>query len=195
MRGRLLLYDTTGRGRPWIQPLLTRAWQVGGGLYAGLGRFDAVHGASSWDEALAWVATIAAPGSLDELQFWGHGLPGLVRIGADTFDAARLGRADVGALAARLHPQSLVWFRTCGTFGQAPGQGFATAAVARLGCRVAGHTHAIDVVQSGLHTLAPGSAPAWSTAEGVTAGGSLAPSSVVAPHTVSFLAGRIPRGW
>ncbi len=192
---RLLLYDATGQGRAWVQPLLTGAWQVGGGLYAGVGRFDAVHAATSWDEALDWVATTAAPGTLDELQYWGHGLPGLVRIGSDTLDTARLDHADVGALAACLHPESRVWFRTCATFGQAPGRRFASAVAARLGCRVAGHTHLIDVLQSGLHTLTPGAAPAWSTAEGVTADGKLAPSSFRAPHTVTFLAGAIPEGW
>lgn len=103
--------------------------------------------------------------------------------------------AAVGALAARLHPGSLVWFRTCATFGQAPGRRFAIAAAARLGCRVAGHTHLIDVLQSGLHSLAPEAAPKWSAGEGVTAGGTLAGSSIGAPHTVSFLAGAVPEGW
>lgn len=65
---RLLLYDATGLGRAWIQPLLTGAWQVGGVLYGAAGRFDAVHGATTWDEALDWVAATAAPGTLDELQ-------------------------------------------------------------------------------------------------------------------------------
>src|SRR5437762_849941 len=66
--------------------------------------------------------------------------------------------------------RALVWLRTCEAFGADDGQAFAARLADTLGARVAGHTFIIGAVQSGLRTLAPGSRPTWSSAEGIAEG-------------------------
>ncbi len=202
---RLVVYDATGRG-PWFQPLLTTSWRIGSGLYKrypqGV-RVDAIYGALSWTDAVAWLASVEPSQRIDEIQYWGHGLPGRVSLGADVLTSASLTSPsltdsltdDWRAVAARLSSTSLVWFRTCGAFGTAAGHAFATTTARFFNCRVAGHTFVIGPLQSGLHTVTPTSSPTWSVAEGQKPGGGLLQSQLWSPNTVSFLKGAIPAGW
>lgn len=201
---RLVVWDATGYGSAWVQPALTASWRVGVKLY-GLRptatRVDATFGATSWQDALAWLCSVRPGEPIDEVQYWGHGLPGRVLVAKDALTTAGLAPGaplhdDLDAFAARLSgPAALVWFRTCGAFGGAAGHAFAAACADRFGCRVAGHTFVIGPLQSGLHTATKTSPPSWPLNEGQGPGGGLLPSSPSAPHTISCLHGAIPAGW
>jgi hypothetical protein len=201
---RLLIYDRRSfwrRGRPDLTPL----WWLGGLLYRALRRIDVRRGVSSWAEALHWLATIRPEKPIEEVQFWGHGLWGLATIGDDRLDritAAGEHEARLSALRARMLPDgnALWWFRTCQTLGARPGQVFAQELADRLGCRVAGHTYVIARWQSGLHSLAPGCVPDWAPDEGIALGSPEDPqrakwSRRQEPNTITFLNGKIPRGY
>ena len=199
---RLVVYDATGHGRGWIQPLLTASWRVGSGLYRHYPqgtRVDAIYGATSWTDAVAWLASVEPGQTISEIQYWGHGLPGRVFIAGDVLTSSSLTQGplaeDWRAVAARLSSTSLVWFRTCGAFGGSAGHELATTTARFFDCRVAGHTFVIGPVQSGLHSLLPGAVPSWSVDEGQAPAGGLLPSLPWSPRTISFLNGAIPDGW
>ncbi len=203
---RLMIYDATGVGRPLVQPGLTASWAVGGALYRGLGRLDASYGATSWEDALAWLCSVEPARVVDEVQFWGHGTWGRVWIGRDRLDAdavldpSHSRHADLVALRARLRgPDALVWFRSCETFGREAGHRFAAAWAEFLRCRVAGYTYVIGPWQSGLHSLAPGGAPRWPVREGlpddVDEPAHARMSGPFEPNTISCLHGRVPDGY
>jgi hypothetical protein len=200
---RVIVYDRTCPGR-WGLPGLTQAWRAGGTLYGVLGRTDAVCAAGSWSEALDWLAQHGAPAPLAEIQYWGHGQWGRARLGGESLDAGALVQGHphhdrLRAVAARLLPDGLFWFRTCETFGTAAGLEFARAWTRFFGCRTAGHTHVIGLWQSGLHSLAPGAEPDWSASEGLPPGGSeprvALGSGPGAPHTITCFQGTVPAGW
>lgn len=195
---RLMVFDRTcGK--------LTASWQVGGLLYSALGRFDARRGVSSWPEALAWLSGVRAGEPVDEIQFWGHGDWGSVRIAGTTLDLRALepdhewNPALVRIRHRMAGPDALWWFRTCETFGRAEGHAFARGWTSFFNCRAAGHTYRIAAWQSGLHSLRPGAAPQWPIEEGVP-DSEPAPrtalwSSRGAPNTISCLHGQIPPGY
>lgn len=203
---RLMIFDRTCRGRS-ILPGLSHAWSCGGWLYRGLGRVDACKGVSKWTEALEWIADHAPERKIAEIQFWGHGKWGAAKIGSASFGVHCLLRdhelkAPLDKIAARMLPaeKGLIWFRTCETFGAAPGHAFAAAISDRLGCRAAGHTYIIGPLQSGLHSILPGATPHWADDEALTAGTPACPeraawSSFRAPNTITFMHGRIPTGY
>ena len=202
---RLLVYDRTCARRGVG---LSTVWATGAALYRRLGRVDAIHGASSWRDALSWLASHGSGRAVGEIQFWGHGRWGKVLIGRDALDIAAL-RSDghalhpgVLAVRDRLVPDgaALVWLRTCEAFGADAGIDFAQALADRLGARAAGHTFIIGAVQSGLRALAPGCRPTWSASEGLAEGTPVAPrrafrSGLTHPRTISFLDGRFPAAW
>lgn len=181
---------------------LSMVWSAGAKLYRARGLIDRALGASSWQEALDFVATWAPEQALAEVQFWGHGKWGDARIGDERFDVQTLRRADphaaaLSAIARRVEPGSLFWFRTCETLGAVPGQHFAASLADRLGCRVAGHTYIIDALQSGLHALDPGRVPDWEPSEGVLTGTPERPltalrSTAKAPRTITCFEGVLP---
>ncbi|WP_394839985.1 DUF4347 domain-containing protein [Pendulispora rubella] len=201
---RLLVFDGTPKKG---EGLLRAAWSSGAPLYRALGRVDAHHGATSWADALAWLTQFRQGEPISGIQYWGHGKWGTVFIANDVFTARALdaGHAHFEALAAlraRMLPnaQSLVWFRTCETFGARAGHAFASRLSNFLGARVAGHTHVIGVLQSGLHGLHPGESPRWSDSEGLASGTPDAPvsakgSSPDAPHTIHFMNNAVPDAW
>lgn len=177
MRGlRVMIYDATWHGSKPDQWFLTTSWIVGGLLYRALGRIDEVYGATSWLDAVAWLNAVDQGREIAEIQYWGHGRWGRVMIGTDRFDARALDDGthpmhdDFRAISARLTPASLVWFRTCMTFGTQVGQHFASSCARFFNCRVAGHTYVVGPLQSGLHSLSPGEAPSWPVVEGVARG-------------------------
>jgi hypothetical protein len=201
---RLLIHDRTCVGEG-LRLGLSDAWKAGGTLYRGLGRLDGVRGASSWNEALGWLADesqrVGRP--IGEVQFWGHGRRGRAMVGDEALDVRSLQAdsahgAHLRALRAALAPAGTLWFRTCETVGGAPGRTFARAFADFLGARVAGHTHVIGFWQSGLHALLPGAAPHWPVEEGMSPAGPLAKaldSSPLLPRTIHALQGVIPTGW
>jgi hypothetical protein len=196
-----MVYDRTCSGYGPL-PGLTATWRAGGWLYQRLGRLDARFGAASWSEALEWLATYRAPEKIREIQYWGHGnfgcaLVDRVRLDASAFDADHPLFVTLKRVKDRLLDggESLIWFRTCETFGTEEGHGFARAAADFFDATIAGHTYVIAWAQSGLHTLGPGGEPSWPVDEGLRRDGSRSRarwSGFLEPNTVSFLAGRIP---
>jgi len=164
-------------------------------------------GVRSWNEALAWLAAYDAPRPIAEIQYWGHGRWGRVLVADDALDVAALEpahrlHASLLAVRERLVPDggALVWLRTCEAFGARAGMDFAQALADTLGANVAGHTHVIGAVQSGLRALAPGCRPRWSPAEGLAEGTPEAPrrahsSGPMRPRTITCLANVFPRRW
>jgi len=200
---RLVVYDATQR---WQRPVgLGLSWHYGARLYRALGRIDRAYGARSFADALDWLANYEPSRAIAELQFWGHGKWGKIFIDREALDRHVLSASHVhfsafNAFKQRLGLDALLWFRTCETLGAAAGQDFARALGDATGARVAGHTFVIGFFQSGLHSLAPGTAPSWSPREGLASGTADAPesaldSSPVAPHTITCLDGEIPAGY
>jgi hypothetical protein len=200
---RLIVYDRTCIGRFGVG--LSRVWSAGRHLYAALGRSDGALGTASFDEAFAWLGSHHRDRPISEVQFWAHGKWGRLFLERDSFDRAAFGAGHrlhrgVAALRERLVPGALVWFRSCETFGAAPGHDFARRLTDFLGCAAAGHTFIIGYWQSGLHRLEPGTTPHWSTNEGLEVGSPEKPeraawSSMRAPNTITCLTGRIPEGY
>jgi len=201
---RLLLYDRTCTGGR--MPLgLTHTWMVGQHLYAGLGRIDRAFGAATWAEALDWLGSVGGERQISEVQYWGHGHWGSVEIGGegltrDALDPTNPHRPGLERLRERLTGDALLWFRTCDAFGARKGHDFAMAWADFMGCDIAGHTFVIGLWQSGLHRISPGQAAHWPDDEGVREGTAAEPkrstwSGPLKPNTISFLGGRIPKGW
>jgi hypothetical protein len=204
MGKRLLIYD--GTPKPG-ERALRAAWAYGAKLYRTLGFIDAAHGARDWSGALDWALTQVRSGELIELQFWGHGTWGRALIADNVLDVEALGTKSplytrLQLLRARMQPaaKSLIWFRTCETFGADKGQLFASELANFTQSRVAGHTHIIGAIQSGLHGLYPGKKPHWDAAEGLQGGTAAAPtqarmSAPTAINTIHFLQSSIPLDW
>jgi hypothetical protein len=201
---KILIFDGTARAG---EAPLRAAWRVGAHLYRQLGRVDSAFGASSWNEALAWIAATSAEGTVEELQYWGHGTWGKVHIASDALSIESMlpghpHERGLQTLRNRLLPsgRALVWFRTCETFGARAGQTFAQNLSRLLHAKVAGHTHVIGALQSGLHGLHPNASPHWSPEEGIQTGTPEAPvqahqSSRQAPNTLHFMNSKIPPNW
>ena len=172
---RLLLYDATCRGTPWF-PGLTHSWIAGAWLYRLLGRIDRSRGVESWAEGLDWLAGIEADRSVEEIQFWGHGKWGQLRVDGEILEVSAIDtghrwRPKLEAIRRRLTgPDALWWFRTCETFGCRPGHEFARRWTDFFDCRAAGHTFIIGPWQSGLHHIRPGQSPDWPVDEGLAEG-------------------------
>lgn len=203
---KLMVYDKTCVGKR-VPVGLSTAWGAGSALYRGVGRLDATFGATSWDEALGWLATYEPERPIAEIQYWGHGQWGCVMIDREAFDARALASghrlaARIAAVRARLLPrgESLLWLRTCEAFGASAGLDFARRLADGFEARVAGHTFIIGAIQSGLHGLRPGHAPDWSEEEGIAEGTPAKPlrahgSGVLKPRTVTCFAGEVPAAW
>ena len=193
-----MIYDRTDGS-------LSAAWRAGASLYRGLKRLDAWHGASEWSEGLDWLAGHRAGEAIEEIQFWGHGKWGSIKIDGVELDASALRSGHehhrrLEAIRDRLARGALWWFRTCETFGAERGHDFARRWTDFFGCRAAGHTYVIAYWQSGLHSLEPGTAPTWPVTEGLEAGTPAAPEKALwsrrrEPNTISCLRGSIPEGF
>lgn len=206
----LVVFDATGHGKARVQPLLTTSWRAGSKLYRHHPSTpaDDRYGATSWEDALAWLCSVRPGERIESIQYWGHGLFGRVMIADDVLDASSFvaGHArhdDLVTLRTRLADDALIWFRTCATFGGATGQEFARVVSRFLGCRAAGHTFIIGPLQSGLHSLACGDEPSWPVDEGIPdefvgnsgAAKTARQSTPWAPNTITCLQSAIPRGW
>ena len=203
---RLMVYDRTCVGARAPVGLST-AWGAGSVLYRGLGRLDGTFGATSWDDALAWLARYEPSRPIAEIQYWGHGQWGRALVDRDVLDARALAPGHrleprIAAVRERLVPggEALFWLRTCEAFGATAGHDFATRLADGLGARVAGHTFIIGAIQSGLRGLLPGHTPDWSAEEGVAEGTADKPlrahdSGVRKPRTITCFRGDVPAGW
>jgi len=201
----LMVYDATWVGRPYLQAGLTSSWIVGGRLARAMGRLDAVYGAHSFEDALAWLCSVEPKRKIGQIQYWGHGRWGQLFIAKEMLDRQALmpGHAHHESLAALrdriVGPEALFWFRTCETFGRKEGHDFALAWTRFFRCRAAGHTYVIGPWQSGLHSLAHDAEPTWPLEEGLPPGAKdprvALTSSASAPHTITCLHGAVPDGW
>jgi hypothetical protein len=199
---KLLVYD---RARPKGEAFLRAAWSTGARLYKSLGHIDAFYGAVDWRSALTWLAEVHPDQAIQEIQYWGHGRWGQALINGESLSLSSLdpGHAHaqlIDAVRKRLQPSSLIWFRTCETFGACPGQRFAEELAQHMGCHVAGHTHEIGVLQSGLHGLRPGEKAHWPAEEGLARGSPAAPershmSHPKSPRGLHFMNARVPDAW
>lgn len=177
---RVVIYDATDTSK---NPEISDAWRAGARLYRALGRFDRSLGAGSWDAALSWLRGL---GKVNEVQFWGHGNPGRAYLGGNALEPLQLEGVDV---------RDVFWLRTCASFAGVKGQMLAEQMSSALGCRVAGHTHNIGLLQSGLHTLSPTERPYWSVKDGLSKDGKAKGSAPWLPRTVHCLESNLPRGW
>jgi hypothetical protein len=202
---RLMVFDATCRGRGAL-PGLSHAWSAGSGLYRAGGNLDHAFGATSWAAALDWIANVGAGEAIAQIQFWGHGKWGSVRMGDEalTIDSLAAGAPHerrLRSIRERLSgPGALWWFRSCETFGAEPGHTFARRWTDYFGCRAAGHSYIIGFWQSGLHSLGPGQTPGWPRDEGLALGTPAAPERALwsrpwLDHTISCLRSTIPTGW
>jgi hypothetical protein len=203
---RLMVYDRTCVGKR-VPVGLSTAWAAGSVLYRWQKRFDAVFGATSWDDALGWLGSYDSGRPIHEIQYWGHGQWGRVCVDEDVLDATAFAPGHrlaprLTALRERLVPgaEALVWLRTCEAFGGAVGHDFASRLADGLGARVAGHTFIIGALQSGLHGLLPGHAPHWPADEGIAKGTAEKPlrahgSGIRRPHTITCFDGAVPASW
>ncbi len=193
-----MLFDRTCRGSRFL-PGLSHAWEAGGVLYHRLGRIDRWYGAASWAEGLDWLIDASREQPIAEIQFWGHGEWGGLWIEeqllkADALEPGHPMHERLVAIRERMTPASLWWFRSCDVFGTEVGHDFARRWTRFFNCRAAGHTHTINMLQSGLHVLAPGEEPTWPIDEGVVPGlDHASTSSVFAPNTITFLHNNLPR--
>lgn len=201
---RLMLFDRTCTG-PRMRPGLSHAWWTGGHLYRALRRFDAWHGVESWEDGLAWLASVHGERPITEIQYWGHGKWGELFVAREGLSAEALRpthrlHRHLEAIRERLVPEHLLWFRTCEAFGAERGQDFARRVTDFFGGRAAGHTYIIGLWQSGLHCLRAGEAPTWPVTEGLAQGTPERPEAALwsarrHPNTIHFLNGRIPEGF
>jgi hypothetical protein len=185
---------------------LTVFWRLGAVMHLYGLHADGTLGATSWTEALRWAVAFARTrnAKLAELQCWGHGGFGFMRMGATRWDreslASKSGLApEIDALRDVLTDDALVWLRCCSAFGAPAGRSFAPALADRLRARVAGHTFVIGVWQSGTHSLRPGERATWDEGEGIerTRAGAILPrnSTMTSPRTLACLRMALPRGW
>lgn len=170
------------------------AWALGAARAKLFKGFDKVVHAKTWEQAMADLV-----GRYDEIQFYGHALPGGFCIGDDRELTAR----DLSLLADHVvNEESLVWLRGCSAFHGEKGQALARRMVAALNCRVAAHTYIIGLPwHSGGHSLRPGQEKlGWSVNEGKSdkpqkSGWMIKSSGFFEPNTLSFLATNFPAKW
>src|SRR5690349_16164330 len=122
---RLMVYDRTCGPLTW-------SWWAGGHLARATGRLDGRAGFDRWTDALRWLCDQGRDHPIGEIQYWGHGHPGLVRMAGERLDRTALEPGhplhdDLRRLRDRLAPggQALFWFRTCETFAGPEGHAFA----------------------------------------------------------------------
>lgn len=184
---KVTVYDANP-GVGFNQWFLKTSWLVGCWLQKLFGAVDAYYGATSWENAIQWLALQPAP--LSSIQYWGHGSPGCVYL-------AQKNIVPLGFYALRdsVTSKTVIWFRTCSTFQGARGQHFAMALADLLQCTVAGHTRIIGPLQGGLHTHVAAQSPSWPVSEGELPKSWLPSWIRGGNNTVTCLATKIPQGW
>ena len=156
---RIMFYDTTAG---W----LSKIWFLGGILFSFLGLIDVRKGFSDWNTALDWLIEIT-DGDIDVdcIQYWGHGC-----VGGAVMSGFILGpshEAKMKRLSRNLNETSSVWLRVCSCFAGEAGYFYAKYLTSVLNCRVAGSTHIIHLIHSGVYSLTPGQEPYWPRDDGI----------------------------
>ena len=154
---RLVVYDAkpgAGLGNAGLK----LSWKVWAWKQLQTKEADAVLGATSWFEAIAWANKFDR---ITWLQYWGHGSNGAVYLNDET-----LKPTDLAILKGKFTPEAYVWFRSCSTFNTLWGRDFAKAARRHTGVTVAGHTRIIGLTQPGLQVLTPGGTADWQDLSG-----------------------------
>jgi hypothetical protein len=186
---RVTIYDKNP-GQGFSQWFLKTSWLVGCFIQKLFGKVDDYFGASSWEEASAWLEQQPTP--ILSIQYWGHGSPGRVWLAQRQL---RLEYFD--CLMGRITRDTVIWFRTCSTFQGTLGLAFSQEYSTALNCTIAGHTRIIGPLQGGLRTRTPGSFPSWSVhdTEFSKYGSWIPVWARWGDHTVTCLATKIPEGW
>lgn len=184
---RVTIYDKNP-GKGVDQWFLKTSWLLGCFLQKLFGLVDEYYGASSWDDALAWL--LQRPGVLTSIQYWGHGSPGTVWLAGKM-----LPREHLLPLKAKTNAQSLLWWRTCSSFQGSAGYAFSAELANSLECVVAGHTRIIGLFQGGLHTRRPQEPARWDAAEGEPSSSWLPSWALWGPNTIWCFQTKIPDGW
>lgn len=153
---KVAVYDKNP-GEGWSNKGLALSWLVGCFLAKLFGAIDEYHGATSWEDAIAWLKS---KGELDEIQYWGHGSPGQIWLSGKA-----LAVNDLAGI--KMSEDGLVWWRVCSSFQALRGMTFASRVSKLLNCDVAGHTRIIGLVQGGLHVWKKDQMlPSWLLEEG-----------------------------
>lgn len=193
----LLIYDNTEKSK-----FLLWSWVVGTFLYVLFGRAKARKGVASWDEAFDWIIEQSAQEKLSELQMWGHGYWGAVKIGETWLSARRFGQYEdkLNKIKENSSENCLWWFRSCNVAGAVRGQEFVTGFAEKMGAVVAAHTFIVWVWHSGLRLVKPGKLPDWSPEEGIKEGTPEDPKKPLwakpwSPRAMTCLRTRVPKKW
>jgi hypothetical protein len=180
---KVIIYDASVGGflgaswASWAKVQAARGWKV--------------LGVKSWDDAIGKLTQrlLFEDGSVDEIQLWGHGSPGIPLIGGE-----QITTNVVVVLRRVLTAGSLVWFRMCSVFFGEKGRQFAEQTSRILGCRVAGHTHIIGPFQSGLYSVSPGKGTDWDLRYDATPWRKVV-SGWWEPRTILCTRMSVPEGW
>lgn len=139
---------------------LNVSWFLGCWIQKLFGAVDKYYGATSWDDAFAWLAAQEAP--LKSIQYWGHGSPGTVWLAQMAMSVDKF----IETVKTKVVPESIVWWRVCSAFQGTKGFAFSKKLADELNCTIAGHTRIIGPMQGGLHTRKPLTEAKWSAVDG-----------------------------
>lgn len=184
---RVTIYDRNP-GPGLMNSFLKLSWFLGCFFQELFGKADAYYGASTWNEALAWLAH--QEGKFTSIQFWGHGSPGRVYMAGEG-----VSQSTFFPLMHKVTPNTIVWFRSCSVFQGRAGQAFSGELANYLGCTIAGHTRIIGPLQGGLHTRKPNTQPSWPETEVELSGLLVKLGLKGGNNTVTCLATDVPDGW
>ena len=177
----VIVFDDTERS------FVGDSWRMGAKAYVRAGKAFAVLPLKDFSDIARGRVTLDGDYAVE---FWCHGAPGMISWYRRPFRSGDVSRA------AEKMRVNRIWFRSCSTFAGSIGHHFAANVAEHAGCTVAGHTHLIGPLQSGLHTLEPGQPPYWSMNEGQKGnrtGGKW--SSPWAPNTITAWRNDIPSAW
>lgn len=186
---RVTVYDKNP-GVGIVQWGLKVSWFLGCWIQKLFGAVDKYYGASSWEDALAWLSVQGAP--LKSIQYWGHGSPGTIWLAQMAMPVDKF----IETVKPKVVPDSIIWWRVCSAFQGLKGQGFSKRLANELDCTIAGHTRTIGPMQGGLHTRKPNTEPSWPVTDGEL------PSTILTMlgidtgnNTILCTTTKVPEGW
>lgn len=186
---RLVIFDAARK-----PSILDESWGIGAFSMWFRDRTDGMLGALSWGEVFAWLKNRAKIKLIKELQIWSHGSPGEVYINGEKL--TNYLKENIKDFKSFMHPEGLIWFRTCATFHGKKGKEFAINMTNIFNCKIAAHSFKIGFpTHSGLHLLKPNEKPKWPDKEGINKNGELQRSYFWRNNTIMFWQNIIPKGW
>ena len=187
---RVTIYDKKP-GAGISQWFLSFFWAIGARIQKLTRSTDEIHSATSWEDALAWLA--AKPdGTLSSIQYWGHGSPGAAYLAGQPLPLNKF----IATVKAKVTSASLVWWRVCSSFQGTQGYSFSKRLADELNCTIAGHTRIIGPMQGGLHTRKPKTEPSWPVTEAELPKTWLSGIGWArGNNTIFCLTNKIPDGW